>query len=536
MQRLFQKSKWIHKYLGLLLVIFLMWMSLSGILMNHPGLIANFSVPKWLVPPLYHIENWKRSALTEVVFSTENPQIAYAGGKQGIWKSRDGGRTFEPFMAGLPDSRYYRKTADILLLEGENDRLIAALQNGLYVCNLQSGEWRLLLAGEEKFLRIQHVKNELLAFSRSHIYRAPITDPTLQFTPVPALREEAERRVSLVKLFFDVHYGKAWGLPGLLFFDLIGLIMFFLSISAFFAWFLPWKKKRGKMRSIHNSGKFSRLMFKYMLKYHLKIGVWTAVFMAIVGGTGLFMRPPLLALLTDASIPQAFYPGRLPDNPWDHKIQNAVYDAAGRRIIISAEDGFWQAPEDFSQPFRRFKLDVPVFVMGATVLETGENGDLLIGSFSGLFRWQQNTGDYYNMQSGKKNEQISSVRPAAIMVTGYIRMPGGGEFINTHEQGVISLNGSQRADFLQQPVEITEGYRMPLWNYLFELHNARFFKSWIGAFNILVVPLGSMMFLLIVFSGLFDWFYLKKIRRKKPLPLPPKKRVTKLPVLDAEPV
>lgn len=30
------------------------------------------------------------------------------------------------------------------------------------------------------------------------------------------------------------------------------------------------------------------------------------------------------------------------------------------------------------------------------------------------------------------------------------------------------------------PEQIRSSYRMPLWNYLFEIHNGRFSKGWIG--------------------------------------------------------
>ncbi|KAA3609315.1 MAG: PepSY domain-containing protein [Calditrichaeota bacterium] len=528
MQWLFRKSKWIHKYIGLILVLFLIWMSVSGILMNHPNLISGLSVPKWLVPSPYHIENWSRSALIKLVYSSQNPQTAYGCGKQGIWKSEDGGRSFAPMMAGLPESRFYRKTYDLLLLESSHNQLIAATHNGLFSCDLATEQWRPLIIADEKFVKLQQVKNSVLAFSQSNIYQASLENSSLDFKRIEARRDEPESRVSLVKLFFDVHYGKAWGLPGLLFFDFLGLVIFFLSISAFYAWFFPWKRKRETRKIKKASSRKTRLLFKYMLKYHLKIGIWVAVFMLIIGGTGLFMRPPLLAVLAGSSIPKSYYPGFLPDNPWDHKIHNAVYDEKSGSIIIDAEDGLWQAPDDFSQPFQKLELEVPIFVMGSTVLAPYKKEDLLIGSFSGLFHWQRQSEKAFSLRNGKAVNDVSRVRPSKFMVTGYIRTPDGREFMNTHEQGIIPINGADRGELFQQPAEITSGFRMPLWNYLFEIHNARFFKSWIGALNILVVPLGSVLFILIIFSGIYDWFYLKIVRRKKPVFEPEEQKMGEL--------
>ena len=54
---------------------------------------------------------------------------------------------------------------------------------------------------------------------------------------------------------------------------------------------------------------------------------------------------------------------------------------------------------------------------------------------------------------------------------------------------------------------------MPLWNYLFEIHNARFFKDVVGGLYILIIPLGSLLLLLITLSGIYDWIFLKVLRR-----------------------
>ena len=80
MKWLFRTSKWIHKYLGLLLILFIGWMSVSGILMNHPDWISGLSVPRWLVPPQYRIHNWSRGALRVGVFSEQDPAVGYIGG------------------------------------------------------------------------------------------------------------------------------------------------------------------------------------------------------------------------------------------------------------------------------------------------------------------------------------------------------------------------------------------------------------------------------------------------------------------------
>ena len=133
MKKLFKLSKWIHKYIGLLLVLFLMWESASGILMNHPELISNISVPGWLIPSHYHIENWNRSSLTRIVYSNTNKERLFGSGKLGVWESNDGGKTFYPFMKGYTESYYYLKTNDLFLHENDSLQILfAAADDGLY--------------------------------------------------------------------------------------------------------------------------------------------------------------------------------------------------------------------------------------------------------------------------------------------------------------------------------------------------------------------------------------------------------------------
>lgn len=513
--RFLHASKWIHKYIGLVLLLFMVWMSFTGILMNHPGLISHFSVPDWLVPEQYHFKNWNRSALVDLKFSRRDSEIVFAAGKQGVWKSVDGGRSFAPMNHGFPQSDYYRKTRSLFLFEGEKDLLFAGTDGGLYFCNLRDEQWHPVRLGPEleKIKKILRVKDKLFVFTHSHAYASALPPARLEFERLPLNRTGVQNTVSLIKLFFDLHNGKAWGLPGLLLFDLTGLIILFLSISAFYTWYFPWKRKKLKRESRLLTNKRSRRLFKLMFKYHLKIGIWISVILLLIAGTGLFMRPPLLSALVGGEIPADLYPGFLPDNPWHEKIQNALYDSVDEKIIIQATDGFWRGPADLSVPFEKTQLNVPVFVMGATVFDAyGDNG-FLVGSFSGIYHLQRSTGKAINLLNNQIAATVASLRPAQHMVTGYFKTPDGEEFITTHEQGLLPVGSASLRGRFGMPQALTAGFRMPLWNYLFEIHNGRFFKEWIGGWYILLVPLGALLFLLITLTGIYDWLYHKLPRK-----------------------
>ena len=119
------------------------------------------------------------------------------------------------------------------------------------------------------------------------------------------------------------------------------------------------------------------------------------------------------------------------------------------------------------------------------------------------------------MLSGRVAENVSSVRKAEKMVTAYFTTPQGDAFINTYHQGVLPVDeSSSMQGLLDMPEEIRNGFRMPLWNYLFEIHNGRFFRDLIGDGYLLLVPFGSLLFLLVTLSGVFDWLYLSLKKRR----------------------
>jgi len=491
-------------------------MSISGVLLNHPALIANISVPPWLMPQRYHIKNWNRSSLVSLVYSQKDSNLVFAGGTQGVWRSMDGGKTFHRYEENFPHSWYYKKTRCLYLQEEVTPYfLLAATDGGLYKNDLASGLWQPLRLSPERepVRKIIKADTALLVFTESNVYRAGLA--ATYFKKVHLIKNEPERRVSLVDLFFHLHDGRVWGLAGRLLFDLAGLIIFFLSFSAFYIWYYPQKLRWKGHRRRLVPGQEPTKLFRVLFKYHLKLGIWAAIILLIMGSTAFFMRPPFLAFIADGSIPARWYPGKQALNPWQGKIHNALYDAIDDKIIINASDGNWAGKADFSQPFFHYHLNAPLFVMGATVFDAYGRGGYLIGSFSGIYHLKRATGKAVNMQSGAITKSWSNVRPAEYMVTGYFKTPLGEEFITAHEQGLLALASAKRRGRFQMPAQLLSGGRMPLWNYVFEIHNGRFFKGLIGEWYLLLAPLGALLFVVISLTGIYDWLFLKLPKKNK---------------------
>ncbi|RMD88652.1 MAG: hypothetical protein D6813_11760, partial [Calditrichaeota bacterium] len=127
---LYRKSRWLHKILGLILIPFLIWMSISGIILNHPRLTASINVPAWLIPGEYDVKNWNRSSIIGSVHTKDGRLFIY--GKKGVWQVTPE-KKVKYLGEGFPRAALYKKTNHLVLIPLEQDTLLlAATDGGLY--------------------------------------------------------------------------------------------------------------------------------------------------------------------------------------------------------------------------------------------------------------------------------------------------------------------------------------------------------------------------------------------------------------------
>jgi uncharacterized iron-regulated membrane protein len=325
-------------------------------------------------------------------------------------------------------------------------------------------------------------------------------------------------RVPLVTYFFDAHSGRLFGLPGRLVMDAAGVVLIYLSVSAFYLWFVPWRRKRQILRGERprRRGHVARRVFRVLFDTHLEIGIWVAPLFLVFAVTGFFLRPPLLAALVGHDVPATWFPQRDPTDPWEGRIRRAMVDGDGERLTIETDEGFWVGAANLDEPFHPYDLALPVHVMGSSVLRPTGDGGVLAASFSGAFRLEPRTGRIVDLVTGAEPAgEVSRLRTAEHMVTGFFRTPAGEEFLSTHRGGLVPLNGAERAGRFAMPEEMARRHRMSLWNWMFELHNSRLFRDAIGGFYLLIPPLGSLLFGLLALTGVWDWLYLRVVVRRR---------------------
>jgi hypothetical protein len=484
-------------------------MSISGILLNHPELIKSLSVPQFLLPKDYDLVNWNRSSLIQAQYSETNDKLAYFCGNEGVFRTEDGGITFQNMTNnGFPQSAYSKRTKSISLFEKYDKKILfAGTFDGLYKYNFESNVWKkqYLPSSEDKIVKLIKNEDSIIVVTDSEMLTAYALDEKIKFRKVDLPRIDENPSMTMIEFFFNLHNGEIWGLPGKIIFDIAGLILLFLSFSGLYIWLSPkyrhLKEKMNLKKSISHTGWFYR--------NHLKLGIWSFVILLIFAVTGLFMRPPLIMALLGNEIALKFVPAPNPNNIWQHRIRNAMFDSKTNRVVIDTKDGYWVSEKGIYGQYSDEMPPVPIFAMGATVFDNDENGNILIGSFAGLYRIA-NSGFYAENVIDKDEPMVSAVRPGANLITGYFKEPNGEEYVTTHFGGLFNINNpDQISEKFRMPKFLSQNYSMSLWNYLFEIHNGRIFQALIGDYYIMIIPLSSLIFIIVIVTGVFDWIYLK---------------------------
>lgn len=537
----FRISRAIHKYLGLILVLYLLGMGVTGLLLNNPALISGVSVPWALTPANYEPQNWNRMVLRQGVTHGDRWFLA---GKPGVIYSQDNGRSFTLLDDGFPRAPYQRDTTGLLVHETPAGlELFAATRSGLYHRRGEQAWRRVELpgAGKRTVVDIVATPRHIVAVTHDGIYAAAVPgsafggvaingtgrsrdstgkasirdlfatlpderEPDYRFTPIHTEVIDNDRPpVPWFRILHDIHNGNIIGPPGKWLLDLLAVGLIFLCISALVIWYVPWRKRRFKRR-----GRRLDRIFKFCWKYHLKIGIYSVAFLAVLAVTSVFLRPPLLIAVAphfmDRDHPLLALSPRSGD--WGGKLQKALYASASDTILLAAEGGFFQGPADFSAPFQPFSLPVPIHGMGVTVLEEVEPGLILVGSFMGVYLWEQENGRVRRLpRIGLRGGHPYMSND---LVCGVVMVDGRPRFRVDYHDGLMPLFHPMGHVIPEMPAAIVRETPMSLWYYLFEFHNGRIFEKWLRMGYMLIIPLVGIGLLLLAVTGITDWFYRRK--------------------------
>ena len=470
-------------------------------------MFSSVDVNRNYLPEINQYKNWNLAAIKGTEKISNDSILVY--GNIGIWLTDSHFKNYTNFNTGLPKGIDNKKTCKIY--KTKKGKLFAGTLFGLYQFDKTASQWQKipLQIHNPRIVDITEKQDTLIVLSRSFLFKSvDYHNFTQQVLPNP---ENYDNKVSLFKTLWLIHSGEILGKPGKLFVDLIAFIFIFLSITGMLLFINKYSIKRKKQKEkqiekIHKSNRWN-------LKWHNKIGWTTIIFLSITTITGMFLRPPLLIPIANAKVNKIPFTLLDTDNAWFDKLRRVIYDEKKDRYTIATNSGVYFSDDNFKTELKSYPQQPPISIMGVNAFEKISPNEILIGSFEGLFVWNEQDGsvtDHIKKQPYKKPEGRGSPI-GEHLISGYTTDFNGKAFYFDYSKGATTIQGNKT--FPAMP-DVLKDQPMSLWNFMLEVHTARIFQSMLGIFYILIVPITGLLTLFVLISGFVVWY--KKHRKKKP--------------------
>lgn len=507
MSRLYKFLKKYHKWLAIVFTLFFIFFALSGIVLNHRSLIGGVDVNRKWLPDSYELKNWNLASVKGSVELSKDSILFYGGA--GVWLADSLLKKWTPFMNGFPVGSDRRKIFD--LVKSPNGDCFAATRFGLYCYSSTEHKWvkQHFFENDEFVTGLEVAKNNLYVLTRNHLYSALLSSPNLNFSKIELIPSQGlNPRISIFRLFWIIHSGEVLGMAGRLVVDLGGLMLLFLSITGLIYFIFPKIIKRVKAKK-----RLSKLkkINKFSFNWHLKIGIYSSILLLIVSFTGIFLRPPFIILVANGGVNLKSDPKTITEVFWTDKLRDIKYDAQRDIYLLATSDGVFYSRSAFSAPLEQFSVEPPISIMGINVFEILNNGDYLVGSFSGAYYWNPYTGVVVNYFTGQPVQAESGLSSpfGSFAIAGYSKVSGN-EYFFDYDKGLITKESVPAFDM---PHNVKDSFPFPLWNLAQEVHTCRIYSPLIGLFYILIVPLAGISLFFVTITGAWMWFIKRRSQK-----------------------
>lgn len=487
-----------HRWLGLVLSVFMLVFCVSGIILNHREAFSGCEVSRKWLPASYHIKNFNNGVVKGTVVKNSGSLAISEGfsdsilvyGCAGVFLTDYQLSTWQDFNAGLPKSIDERNVRHVV--KAKDGSLWCAALRDVYRYDENSYRWKKveLPGNEERIMDVALGKNsiQVVALTRSRIFEITPIASNIDVSESPSslassakggvsekspdifekksggfsekvgtflgkYRVEAkiipapknyEPKTTLFKLVWHLHSGEFFGLPGKLVVDAIALVLIVLSITGILLFILPYGIRRAKKLAAKARMKRLGKQFAWNMKWHNKIGYVTIVLTLWIAITGMCLRPPLMVPLVLSKLPQAVGED---GNVWQDKLRAIRWDAVQGDWLVSTSEGFLRVDEDFSQAPKMLPDDEcpKLSPMGVTVWESDGKGGWIVGSFRGIYRWNpvnHSLNQILDYFTGKPSEETSMIPISDNLVCGYSEdFLGGKPLVFDFAKGVEDAKG-----------------------------------------------------------------------------------------------
>lgn len=477
-----------HRWAGLLIAVFILVFCVSGIILNHRDIVSGAEVSRKFMPASYRIKNYNNGVVKGTLQIGNDSILVF--GNCGVWHTDRNFKNISDFNRGFKagvDNRNIRN-----IVRTKNGDIWCAAQYGLY--KLSDNGWKEvdLPGNKERLADVCLDKDScgVVAVTRSNLY---ISDGKSNFRAITLKTpENLDNRISLFKTIWQLHSGELFGLTGKIIVDIVAVILIFLSITGIILFILPYDmRKRARKRL---SAVTDRNTFKWNFKWHNKIGYYTFPVILLIIVTGTCLRPPLMipfVLTKTAPLPGSNLDN---DNCWHDKLRALRYDSDSRIWLMSTSDGFYRFENLTDIPVAIPKnVTPPVSPMGITVFRKDDAGKWIVGSFSGLYKWDPAKGiveDYFTGKSIDKQDR-HSFGIGKNTISGY----------SSDTPRPVVFDYAKGADRHLPPNDLIESQPMSLWNFALELHVGRCYTPFLGPVSDLFVFIFGNLITLILISG-----------------------------------
>ncbi len=500
--------KFLHRWLGVIAAVFILFFAISGIVLNHRNLFSTIDINRKYLPKTYHYNQWNLSAVKSATKIGLDSVLIY--GNIGIWLTDSTFSQFTSFSTGIKKGIDNQRTASILVTP--SGKILAGTMSGLYELNGNIWIPVKLPVKEKRITGMTQALGHTWILTRSNLLKASESDAQwhTHIIPLP-YPNDFKNEISLFKALWMIHSGELFGLPGKIFVDFMGLTMIFLSLTGI-VWFVAPDLMKSLRKRIKTKKRLAKIN-RFSLKWHNKLGIWTIVFLIILTITGMFLRPPLLIPIVNKSFPKLKYTALDNSNPWHDKLRDIEYDRLAKEFILSTSDGFFTTKADFVDSLHRMPHQPPISVMGINVFEQPQAGVFITGSFNGIHQWIPSELSVQNYITKLPVTPASGMANpfGSIPVAGYINLDTSNELIFDYNAGIFSLE--RNASIPAMPDNVKKESPISLWNLALEIHTGRIYSFMFGNFYILFIPLAGLVILIILVSGSILWF--KQNKRKK---------------------
>ncbi len=481
--------KWMHRWLGLPLCIFMLLFCVSGILLNHREAIRSWSVSRSLLPSDYSIEDYNNGCIKGTVKLGSDSVLAY--GYNGIWLTDGRFSSFSDFNKGLPSGGENRSIKN--LLRHSDGSLWSVSQYGVYRHDGVKWEMIFEVPKHERFsdIAFNADSTQIVVASRSGLYNLDPESIAVRQINLPA-PVGYENKVSMFKTFWNLHSGELFGLTGRIIVDIVAIILIFLSLTGIVLFVLPGIIRRSMVQKRKRYAWFLRWNFEW----HNRVGYITLIVTILITATGMCLRPPFMIPLVMTRTAPVPFSAMDSDNAWHDKLRCIRWDNSIKKWILSTSEGFYETANPETEAPRKMDTSkVPlVSPMSINVWERCDSATWLVGSFSGLYEWNPSSGLVSDRFTGRDPERSGGRSLSNHLICGYSSPK-----VTEREHVFDYSNG---AEGLPDTPELLKKQPLSLWNFALELHVGRCYTPFLGPLSSLFVFFAGAISLIVLISGL----------------------------------